>query len=56
MTTAKWTTNTAEQQDFRYRAARFNEKECLPAWGGDALSCTRYNAFSSRPGKKYDYL
>jgi hypothetical protein len=38
MTTAKWTINTTEQQDFSYPAARFNEKGCLPVWGGDALS------------------
>jgi hypothetical protein len=38
MTTAKWTINTGEQQDFRYPAARFNEKWCLPVWGGDALT------------------
>jgi hypothetical protein len=37
MTTAKWTIDTEEQQDLRYRAARFNEKGCLPVWGGDAL-------------------
>jgi hypothetical protein len=30
--------NTGEQQDFHYPAARFNEEECLPVWGGDALS------------------
>jgi hypothetical protein len=28
--------NTGAQQDLRYRAARFNEKGCLPAWDGDA--------------------
>jgi len=38
MTTAKWTMSTGEQQDVRYSAARFNEKGCLPVWGGDALS------------------
>jgi hypothetical protein len=38
MTTAKWTINTGEQEDFCYPAARFNEKGCLPVWGGDALS------------------
>jgi hypothetical protein len=37
MTTAKWTISTEEQQDLRYRAARFKEKGCLPVWGGDAL-------------------
>jgi len=35
MTIAKLT--IGEQQDLRYPAARFNEKECLPVWGGDAL-------------------
>jgi hypothetical protein len=38
MTTAKWTINTGEQQHLRYPAARFNEKGCLPVWGGDARS------------------
>jgi hypothetical protein len=37
MTTAKWTIDDGEQQDLRYPDARFNEKECLLAWGGDAL-------------------
>jgi len=27
----------AEQQDLHYPAGRFNEKGCLPVWGGDAL-------------------
>ncbi len=35
MTTTKWT--IGEQKDLLYPAARFNEKECLPVWGGDAL-------------------
>jgi hypothetical protein len=38
MTTAKWTIITREQQHLRYPATRFNEKGCLPVWGGDALS------------------
>jgi hypothetical protein len=38
MTTAKWTINTGEQQDLCYPVARFNEKQCLPVWGGDGLS------------------
>jgi len=38
MTTAKWTINIGEEQDFRYPAARFNEKGCLPVWGGDAFN------------------
>jgi hypothetical protein len=38
MTPAKWTINPGEQQDLHYPAARFNEKGCLPVWGGDALS------------------
>jgi len=29
--------NTGAQQDLRYPAARFNEKGCLQARGGDAL-------------------
>jgi hypothetical protein len=36
MTTAKWTTNT-ESSRIGYPAAIINKKECLPAWGGDAL-------------------
>jgi hypothetical protein len=43
MTTAKWTINTWEQQDLHYPAARFNEKGCLPGWGGDALSHNHHN-------------
>jgi hypothetical protein len=43
MTTAKWTINTPEQQDLHYPAARFNEKGCLPEWGGDALSYNHHN-------------
>jgi len=35
MTIAKW---TGDQQDLRYGPVRFNEKGCLPVWGGDALS------------------
>jgi hypothetical protein len=36
MTTTKWSIDTAEQQqDLRYLAARFDEKGCLPVWGGD---------------------
>jgi hypothetical protein len=27
-----------KKHDLCYRAARFNEKGCLPVWGGDALS------------------
>jgi hypothetical protein len=27
--------NTRAQEDSRYRAARFNEKECLQVWAGD---------------------
>jgi hypothetical protein len=38
MTTAKWTINIGEEQDFRYPAARFNEKGCLPVWGRDAFN------------------
>jgi hypothetical protein len=35
MTTTKWTINTGEQQqDLRYRAARVNEKGCLPSGPG----------------------
>jgi len=34
MTTAKWTLITGDQQDLAYPAARFNEKGCLPVWGG----------------------
>jgi hypothetical protein len=41
MTTAKWTINTREQQDLPYPATIFNEKNCLPVWGGDALSTQR---------------
>jgi len=37
MITAKWMINTGEQHDLRYPNARFNEKGCLPVWGGDAL-------------------
>jgi hypothetical protein len=33
MSTAKWTINAEEQQDLRSRAARFNEKGCLPVLG-----------------------
>jgi hypothetical protein len=39
MTTAKWSIKIIwEQLDLRHLAARFNEKECLPVRGGDALS------------------
>jgi hypothetical protein len=38
MTPAKSTINPGEHQDLHYPAARFNEKGCLPVWGGDALS------------------
>jgi hypothetical protein len=41
-TTAKWTINTREQQNLRYRAARFNEKGCLPVWDGDALRNAKF--------------
>jgi hypothetical protein len=38
MTTAKWTIDTGEHSRILpCPAARFNEKECLLAWGGDAL-------------------
>jgi len=29
--------STGAQQDLRYPAPRFNEKGCLPVWGGDAV-------------------
>jgi len=31
--------NIGPQQDSRYPVARFNEKGCLQACGGDALIC-----------------
>jgi hypothetical protein len=37
MTIAKWAISTQEQQDLHYSAARFNEKGCLPVWGGDGM-------------------
>jgi hypothetical protein len=37
MITTKWRSidSAEQQQDLRYLAARFNEKGCLPVWGGD---------------------
>jgi hypothetical protein len=38
MTTAKWISIQGGAGGFsRYLAARFNEKECLQVWAGDAL-------------------
>jgi hypothetical protein len=49
MTTAKWTINSGEQQDFLDPAARFHEKVCLLVWGGDALTVFR----AIEPGSTY---
>jgi hypothetical protein len=47
MTTAKWTSNSGEQQDLCYPAARFNKNGCLLVLGGDALRHTPIALHSS---------